>query len=186
MGAKPDRSDFLVRLFHHRWCAPAAGEIARLEGCRFAVLQNRLEVSPVSLRSALESAMELGLIRRNPGYGHPLRPEYLPTPSGRRAAPLLDELQAGLAALGAGDLALLKWSLPVLDAVSSGKSRFSELEAALSGITPRALAAALRGLADHRLVLREIEGGFPPVPRYTASRTGKRIARILLRMAEAL
>ncbi len=30
--------------------------------------------------------MALGLVIRNPGYGHPLRPEYILTPEGHAAA----------------------------------------------------------------------------------------------------
>ena len=42
-------------------------------------LQRRLDVTRDSLRRALDALIALGYVRRNEGYGHPLRPEYLIT-----------------------------------------------------------------------------------------------------------
>src|SRR5215213_11761735 len=75
----------LIALFHHRWAPPALAELARRDGVRFVELQNRLGVGRESLRRALDALLELGYARRNPGYGHPLRPEYLVTEPGAAA-----------------------------------------------------------------------------------------------------
>lgn len=185
MSFDPVRSAFLIRLCHHRWSIETAAEVARLEGTRFVELQHALGANPVSLRAALDSLIGLRLIRRNPGYGHPLRPEYLPTESGLRLGPSLQALIRYLRAQDLGETALRKWSLPVLDALAGGKRRFRELEAALLGITPRALAQAIRDLQAIGLVHREIEPGYPPVPRYSPSPRGRRIARWLRSLSES-
>ena len=66
---------------------------------------------------------------------------------------------------------LLKWSVPVLAALGDGR-RFSEVRAALPGVTPRALALALRDLEDARLVRREVLPTRPPSTVYRATRRG--------------
>src|ERR671932_2722006 len=102
----------LIALFHHRWSAAVLAELRRTRGTRFVVLSKSLGVGRESLRRTLDALIELGLVRRNPGYGHPLRPEYLLTRRGERVA----ERCATLLALLDGDaeVALKKWSLPVL------------------------------------------------------------------------
>ena len=74
----------LVSLCHHRWTLPVLAEIERTRGSRFATLSGRLGAGGDSLRRTLRSLDHLGLVTRNPGYGHPLRPEYVFTPAGRR------------------------------------------------------------------------------------------------------
>ena len=64
---------------------------------------------------------------------------------------------------------LRKWSVPVLAELREER-RFSELRAALPGITPRALALALRDLEAARLVRREVLPTRPPSTVYRADR----------------
>src|SRR5215203_581599 len=112
----------LIALFHHRWAPPALAELARRDGMRFVELQNRLGVGRESLRRALDALMELGYARRNPGYGHPLRPEYLATASGGEAGAAC----ARVLAAGDEDLLLRKWSVPTLAELGEER-RFSDL-----------------------------------------------------------
>src|SRR5215211_4726683 len=116
----------LISLFHHRWAPPALAQLARRDGVRFVELQNRLGVGRESLRRALDALLELGYARRNPGYGHPLRPEYLVTDAGRRAGAAC----ASVLEAGDQDLLLRKWSVPTLAELDVDR-RFSELRALL-------------------------------------------------------
>src|SRR5947207_13068422 len=69
-----------IRLFHHRWAVPVLAELRRERGSRFVTLANRIGVTRDSLRRTLSALIDDGLVERNPGYGHPLRPEYVLTP----------------------------------------------------------------------------------------------------------
>jgi DNA-binding HxlR family transcriptional regulator len=149
----------LARLSHHRWTLPVLAEIARTRGSRFATLSGRLGVSGESLRRTLAALQDDGLVARNPGHGHPLRPEYVLTARGGEVAPLgravLDALR-GHEAVG-----LKKWSLPVLAELDEPR-RFSELRARLPEATARALTLALKDLAGAGLVARTVTDDYPP------------------------
>ena len=76
----------LVALFHNRWSVPILAELHRQRGSRFVTLARTLGMSRESLRRTLAALIESGLVGRNPGYGHPLRPEYVLTTRGDRIA----------------------------------------------------------------------------------------------------
>ena len=164
-----------IRFFHHRWSAPVLVELERERGTRFVLLVNRLGVSRTVLRATLDSLIDLGYVRRNPGYGHPLRPEYVLTARGhavaRRCAQLLESLPDP-------KLALRKWTLPVLAAMGVG-ARFSELQGALPGVTPRALAQALRDLQAVGLADRAVLDGYPPSTLYRPTARGLVAQRLI-------
>src|SRR5215213_354009 len=143
----------LIALFHHRWAPPALAELARRDGVRFVELQNRLGVGRESLRRALDALLELGFARRNPGYGHPLRPEYVVTEPGRGTGAAC----ARVLAAGDPDLLLRKWSVP----------------------TPCALALALSELELGGLVEREVVASRPPFAVYRTTAAGRRIREAL-------
>jgi DNA-binding HxlR family transcriptional regulator len=155
----------LITLCHHRWSLPVLAEIGRTRGSRFATLTGRLGVAGESLRRTLAYLREEGLVERNPGYGHPLRPEYLLTPSGRALAPRAQRVVRALA--GREGVGLKKWSLPVLAELTEPR-RFSELRAALP-VTARALAMALADLESADLVRRSVTEDRPPQTRYEAT-----------------
>ncbi len=167
----------IVDLFHHRWSVPILAELHRAGGAgRFVTLAHALGLSRESLRQTLSALTEAGLVRRNPGYGHPLRPEYLLTEAGRRVAPHCDALLAALRRDGLVDLGLKKWSVPVLVALA-GERRFGELRGEL-GVSPRALALALKELADAGLVERRVHDGFPPSTSYRLTPRARRLRRL--------
>jgi DNA-binding HxlR family transcriptional regulator len=119
-------------------------------------------VTGESLRRTLTYLQDERLVARNPGYGHPLRPEYVLTASGRAVAPRAQRLVRAIA--GREDVGLKKWSLPVLAQLTEPR-RFSELRAALP-VTARALALALAELESAGLVRRSVTEDRPPQTRY--------------------
>ena len=159
----------LIELFHHRWAPPALALLGERGGVRFVELQRKLDVGRESLHRAIEALVDLGYVRRNPGYGHPLRPEYVLAPAGRRPAELAGRV------LAAGDPAILlrKWSVPVLAELGEER-RFSELRAALE-VSPRALALALQDLEAARLIRREVVATRPPTTLYRPTARGRRV-----------
>lgn len=160
----------LVELFHHRWAAPALALLDERGGVRFVELQRKLGVTRESLRRALDALLDLGYARRNEGYGHPLRPEYLITETGRAAS----DLAARVSASRARDTLLRKWSVPVLASLDEPR-RFSQIRASLPAVTPRALALALRDLEDAGLVRRDVRPTRPPSTVYRATARARRV-----------
>jgi DNA-binding HxlR family transcriptional regulator len=146
--------------------------LAERGGARFVELQRRLEVERESLVRALGALIEAGLVRRNEGYGHPLRPEYVLTAKGRRAAPTA----TGVVGLGDPSTLLRKWSVPVLAELRNAR-RFSALRAALPGITPRALA--LQDLETAGYLRREVHATRPPSTIYRTTARGRRVQRLI-------
>jgi DNA-binding HxlR family transcriptional regulator len=180
MSRKPPPSARIARLIglcHHRWAVPVMAELDRTGGTRAVTLMRRLDVGRESLQRTLDALIERGLVRRNPGYGHPLRPEYLLTERGRRVAPSCRLLLDSLRALDLESLGLNKWSVPVLVALGAGDDahphRFSELRERLPGISPRALTLALKALTDAGVVDRTVLDTFPPAATYRLAQRGR-------------
>jgi DNA-binding HxlR family transcriptional regulator len=167
-------TDDLIDLFHHRWAPPALALLGERGGGRFVELQRRLEVGRESLRRAIDALVGQELVRRNEGYGHPLRPEYVLTPPGRRAA----KQAARVLAVGHTETLLRKWSVPVLAEIGDER-RFSDLRASLTGITPRALALSLQDLEADGFVRRDVLPTRPPSSLYRPTARGRRVQQAL-------
>ncbi len=173
-----------VRLCHRRWAIPVLAELHRLDGAKFITLANRLAVAQTALRQTLRHLIRQRLVRRNPGYGHPLRPEYILAP---RAAPLAAacaDLHDELRSRDLCDAALRKWSLPILLAAAGEARRFSQFTRSLPGLTDRAASQTLRELAQAGLILRRVVNNRPPTSEYALPADAP--ARRLLRLAQAV
>jgi DNA-binding HxlR family transcriptional regulator len=128
---------------------------------------NRLGISRDSLSRTLEHLQTLGLAVKNPGYGHPLRPEYVLTPSGQLIGSDALTLMNALRDLDITDVALKKWSLPVTLAVHTGVERFSALLEVFPGLTSRALTISLRDLETNGLIQRRADSTYALTPNGT-------------------
>jgi DNA-binding HxlR family transcriptional regulator len=173
----------LVSLFHNRWSVPILAELHRQRGSRFVTLARTLGMSRESLRRTLAALIDAGLVGRNPGYGHPLRPEYVLTRSGegiaRACRPLVETIRdAGLEEIG-----FKKWSMPVVYALSSEPRRFSELRELLPGISPRALTLALKELEGAGIVERRVTDDYPPSSIYRLADHAHSLAADVSRVA---
>lgn len=177
----------LAPLFHHRWAVPVLGELARLGGgAKFVTLQHHLELGRESLKRILRALIDARLVRGNPGYGHPMRPEYLATRRGSRLGPVCEALRARLERHGSPEQTLRKWPLPVLLAMHLSDGRFNQIRALLPGITPRALTGALRDLLELGLASRVVEDRYPPLTTYRLTRAGRALVPPLTRLARLL
>lgn len=176
----PNRKlDRLAALLHHRWTVPILAELHVASGAKFVTLAKRLGLSRDSLRRTLDVLIEQRWVMRNPGHGHPMRPEYVLTPPGRRLAPWCRRLVSVLTAIEARDIGLRKWSMPVVMALRTGLSRFSELRASMPALTARGLALALKNLQDAGLVDRSVSSDYPPTTAYRLTRRGGRLRAVL-------
>lgn len=167
----------ILRLLESRWAVPILAELHRGSagvdafqggGAKFVTLSRRLGVSPDTLSRTLNALIEQGWVVRNPGYGHPIRPEYLLSERGLALAAACSHLLAEIDALGpeVRSTLLRKWSLPIALALATGSGRFTDIKDALPGVTARALAQTLKGLEAGALVQRRILDEYPPRPRY--------------------
>ena len=174
----------IAELSRHRWALPILVELHRRSGSRFVPLANELGVSRDTLRQTLSAMIEAGLVMQNPGYGHPLRPEYVLTPRGGRIAPICAAVLRALRQAGAEDVGLKKWSLPILAALTTER-RYGEVRRTV-GATPRALTLALKELVGSGLVERRVHDGFPPSTTYRITARSRTLRRHAARLAEAL
>ncbi len=177
--------DRIVALCHHRWAVPVLAQLHADAGARLVTLVQRLGASRGALRQTLDALVRSGWIRRNPGHGHPLRPEYVLTPAGRRIAPICARFMDAIRALGLEEVALRKWSVPVLCVLGGRQARFSDLRDRLPDATDRALTLALRKLQAARLIDRRVLGGRPPGVAYSPTRDARRLLPIITGLREA-
>jgi len=126
---------------------------------------------------SLAHLIDIGLLERNPGHGHPLRPEYRLTDQGKRSAAMADAIIGETSS--PEDRARLRraWTVPVLAALQQ-PSHFADIKRALSPITDRALSQALKSLEDVRWVSRRVDPkSRPPRALYWANGIGATIGR---------
>jgi DNA-binding HxlR family transcriptional regulator len=141
--------DVAAAFWGYRWCAPITAALC--EHGRFSTLLSATGISPNALSRTLARLEELGIMVRNTGYGHPLRPEYALTDYGKAVSA---ECQALLAKTGPAhrDIILKKWSMPCLCAARPDGSSFTQLRRTLPAITPRALTLTIGDLTHGKIV----------------------------------
>lgn len=165
-----------IALGRRRWLAPLIADLAVHRGARFVPLLSRLGIARDSLDRTLGAAMAAGWVIRNPGHGHPLRPEYILTPEGERLATIAAPLLAAQARLDIAPGMLTCWGMPILHLLGDGLCRFNDLTRALADASPRALSQALRVLAAHELITRTLIDGYPPTSHYRLTDSGNSLA----------
>lgn len=166
----------LVQLGSHRWLIPLLADLAAHKGARFVELIHRLGLSRDSCARTLEAAQAIGWVRRNPGHGHPLRPEYILTEAGAAAAARAATIAEAHRALGLPPGGATRWGLPLVAGIGAGHDRFNALSRLLAPATPRALSQGLSALGRHGLVTREVLDLRPPASRYDLTASGRILA----------
>jgi DNA-binding HxlR family transcriptional regulator len=165
----------LIELVHHRWNIPVIAELYRRSGAKYVTLVNSLDVSRASLSTSLNDLIDQGLVRRNTGHGHPMRPEYLLTEDGL----VIGEHCLSLARLvrqrKEANLAFRKWTLPLVAAIGGEVRRFHEVRGVLLGATPRAVTIGLKSLLAQRWATRILIDDYPPATGYELKPKGQRI-----------
>jgi DNA-binding HxlR family transcriptional regulator len=165
---------WIVLATRYRYSLPVLAELMRGDGCKFITLVRRLECSDRAIRQSLDYLIQIGWVTRNPGYGHPSRPEYVLTESAPDALPIWSELQKW----DQDVVAFERWPLIILPLLDSG-ARFGMLLRSTNGITPRALSIALAKLIDSGLATREIMPGNPPATEYRATPWGEKVVSLI-------
>ncbi|MEM9471828.1 MAG: winged helix-turn-helix transcriptional regulator [Pseudomonadota bacterium] len=146
---------------------------------RQAPLLTATQASRSSFASSLDNLLQLGLLERNPGHGHPLRPEFRLTHSGQAAAAVANGITEIVPEEDAFAIVRRTWSVPVL-AVTETPKRFSTIRSGLGAITDRALSNSLGLLEEREWLKREIDvSRRSPYPTYRAVNAGRKINRAI-------
>jgi DNA-binding HxlR family transcriptional regulator len=169
----------LRRLVAGRWLVPLLAHVGAEEGSRFAVMLTRIGLSRSALAASLTQLQDAGWLRRNPGHGHPLRPEYILTAAGAPLAAFCVRVMAQREKLGLQPSQMPRWSLPLISTLGRDRARFSALRASLAPVTPRALSLTLKQMLSTDLVDRALEDEFPPIAIYGLTGRGLRLAEAM-------
>lgn len=166
----------LIELVHHRWNIPVLAELERQSGARFVALVNALGASRGSLTASLNDLIEQGLVARNPGYGHPMRPEYVLTGDGSRIGGQCLKLARMVDRRGESGFAFRKWTLPLVAALGKHVKRFNEVRDALGeDATPRAVTLGLKSMLSKGWARRTLIDDYPPAAGYALMPPGRRV-----------
>lgn len=171
--------ELLVKLTSKAWALKILSLMHEGVAGRQAPLLAATNATRSSFAASLEHLANLGLLERNPGHGHPLRPEFRLTQAGKTLAPMASRI-ISLAPEGE-DFSLVKrsWAVPIL-AVTATPTRFGSIKSDLGSVTDRALSQSLGLLEDHEWMQREIDiSERTPFPTYKAVNTGQAISRIV-------
>src|SRR5947207_4363794 len=72
-----------------------------------------------------------------------------------------------------------KWTILLIRDLAEGRTRFSELERSLEGISPRTLSLRLRALEEQGIVERKTFPEVPPRVEYSLTAKGRGLAPII-------
>lgn len=127
--------------------------------------------------ASLAHLTDLKLMERNPGHGHPLRPEFRLTPKGVEIARIANTIAQAVPDFANTDILRRSWTVPVL-AVTARPRHFVEIKSALCTVTDRALSQSLHQLHERSWLRRDVDTSKRPLrPIYHAANIGARISR---------
>jgi len=95
-----------------------------------------------------------------------------------------DRVSAGCPVRVAASILDGKWTTRIGMELLGGTKRFSELQRALTGISPKILTTRLNMLIDHGLVEKTIYPVVPPKTEYKLTDLGQNLRGIILAMAD--
>jgi len=144
---------------------------------RQAALLSATGASRTAFAQSMKHLISIGLLERNPGHGHPLRPEFRLTQLGIEAAAIAHKVQSATTAEDQ-DLLRRSWTLPVLASLYNPR-HFNEIKRNLQTITDRALSQSLKSMEVRNWVCRSVdETARPPRSLYRAVNTGYVLSRV--------
>lgn len=167
----------LVKISSRAWALRILALLHQGVAGRQATLLQATNAGRTAFGQSLHHLIDLELLERNPGHGHPLRPEYRLTPLGVTVAAMADRITR--IAPEEPDAILLRraWTLPVLT-VSPTPRSFTRIKTSLPAITDRALSQTLKQLQGHGWLVRHVDTeAHPPRANYHAVNAGRRITK---------
>lgn len=170
--------NLLVNVASRAWALPVLGALHDGVIARQSRLIAATGAGRAAFVQSLTHLIDLGLVERNPGHGHPLRPEFRLTTQGKPVAEAASRINK-LTPFGEHDLLRRTWTVPVLASLSRPK-HFGEVRADLGAITDRALAQSLQRIEAHDWISRRVNIHHrPPRPIYQSANEGLVIGQIV-------
>ncbi len=167
----------LVNITSRAWALPILAQLGAGVPGRQAPLLAATGAGRTAFAQSMDHLIAIGMVERNPGYGHPLRPEFRLTQMGMSAAKFASQINL-ISKEEDQDLLRRSWTLPVLASLQSPR-HFVEIKRELSPITDRALSQSLKTMETRNWVCRHVDDlTRPPRSRYTAVNTGKIISEV--------
>lgn len=167
-----------VNITSRAWALPILANLHDGVPGRQASLLAATGASRTSFAQSMEHLISIGLLERNPGYGHPLRPEFRLTSQGIRAAAIANKIQR-VSREEDQDLLRRSWTVPILTSLHTPR-HFNEIRKNLLPITDRALSHSLRSMEERNWVRRSVnDAARPPRPIYSAVNLGGEISKIV-------
>lgn len=164
--------NLLVKLTSRAWSLKILALMHAGTPGRQAALLSAAGASRTAFTASLDHMVQLGLIERNPGHGHPLRPEFRLTPIGAHAAQMAGAIVNTIPDDRSNKLIRKSWTVPIL-ALTGTPHRYSTIKSNLRTITDRALSSSLHQLEAQDWIQRDIETtARMPFPTYRAVKTG--------------
>ena len=171
--------NILVKITSRAWALKILALLHQGLPGRQAPLLHAAQANRTAFAASLSHLVDLELLERNPGHGHPLRPEFRLTLQGAAIAKIAAEI------VGVGskpsEAAILRksWTVPIL-AVTNTPLRFIEIKSELRSVTDRALSKSLGLLHEQKWLLRSVdESNWPPRPVYLAANRGNDISKAI-------
>lgn len=169
----------LVKLTSRAWSLKALALMHEGVPGRQAPLLAASGAGRTAFVQSLRHLEDLGLLERNPGHGHPLRPEYRLTPEGRALAPVAHQVEAAVRNESGSALLRRMWTVPLLASAKRPKP-FSAIKRDLVPVTDRALSKSLRELHRQNWIERSVNVRLhPPRPFYRAVNEGAEISHAI-------
>ena len=167
--------NIIISITSRAWSLTILKLICEGVPARQASLLSASGASRTSFRNSLFHLTGLGLLERNPGHGHPLRPEYRLTERGQQFGQMACAICATADDAISSSLLRKAWTVPVL-AVTGGPCYFGDMKRQLGSVTDRALSHSVRRLQDMNWIERGVETSlWPPRPFYQAVNAGAEI-----------
>lgn len=169
--------NFFVNMTSKAWAVPILASLHDGVAGRQAPLLAATGAGRTAFAQSMEHLIAMGLLERNPGHGHPLRPEFRLTPAGAAAAAMAARIQQ-VPLPEERDLLRRSWTLPVLTSLHRPR-HFNDIKRGLRRISDRALSQALKSMEDRQWVCRRVdEAARPPRTIYSAVNAGAQISQL--------
>ncbi len=169
--------DVFVNITSRAWALPILSKLHEGIAGRQAPLLTATGASRTAFAQSMDHLITIGLIERNPGYGHPLRPEFRLTDKGIQAAAIAHKIRK-VTKDEDQDLLRRSWTLPVLTSLYT-PSHFNDIKRNLQTISDRALSQSLKAMESRNWVCRVVDGAArPPRSLYHSINTGGLISQV--------